>query len=293
MNTNIEKIFKTVESGMNAHHSAVTAAYEDYRKKVAMVKEEAAYYKDEDGELSRRKAALIDINRQRIATADQRFADTVKVAAAQLRKELSENLCRPANPKLLDQLRTYAEFGLKMTHAELESYLELAGDNPIALKAVKAVAEQSGFSVTLPDDDFKKDLKTIEGMASVPSMWCDPEYLAEAMEVLPDRPYFRDDGSVSHSAGRPNSVYLLTRAGLHNSVAKELERISQKWGTRFVPEISELKPIEDPETGEIVSPEEQHAQAVAALVDGIDVESPFKGLEGGTDNSRAILEHYI
>ena len=40
-------------------------------------------------------------------------------------------------------------------------------------------------------------------------------------------------------------------------------------------------------------PEEQHAQAVAALVDGIDVESPFKGLEGGTDNSRAVLEHYI
>ena len=154
------------------------------------------------------------------------------------------------------------------------------------------MAEQSGFTVTLPDDGFEKDLKTIESMAMVPSMWCDPDFLAEAMEVLPDCPHFREDGSLAYSAGRPDSVYLLTKAGLHNSAAKELERISQKWGTRFVPEISELKPVEDPETGETISPEEQHAAAVAEVVDSVDIKQTINEMKTDT-SGQAVLAHYL
>lgn len=289
---NIKHIIDGVMSGMNQRNTAVTTILSDYRKDVAAATEESSYYKDEQGELSRRKAALIADARQRIATADQRFADTVKAAIPKLRKELSGYLCKPADPDLLRQLKTHKDFDIKMSRQELDAYIMQAAGNYTALRAIQKVAENSGFSVSIPDG-FEKELEAVERMGRTPSMYCSSDYVAEAQDVLSDVPVFREDGSVGNTMGRPGTVYLILREAGSKSDMEKLESMAAKWSTSFVPEISELKPIQDPATGEIISPEEHHSRMLEDAADVIEVESPFKGLEGGKDNSRSILEHYV
>lgn len=281
-----------VMSGMNQRNTDMTAVFEDYRKNVKAATKEAAFYKDEVGELAKRKAALIADARQRIEVIDQRFADTVKAAVPKLRKELSGYLCKPADPDLLRQLKTHKDFDIKISRQELDAYIMQAAGNYTALRAIQKVAENSGFSVSIPEG-FEKELEAVERMGRTPSMYCPSDYVAEAQDVLSDVPVFREDGSVGNTMGRPGTVYLILREAGSKSDMQTLESMAAKWSTSFVPEITELKPTQDPATGEIISPEEQHSRMLEDAADVIEVESPFKGLEGGKDNSRSILEHYV
>ena len=153
------------------------------------------------------------------------------------------------------------------------------------------MAENSGFTVTIPEG-FEEDLATIAKLGRVPSMWCPAEYLSEGMEVLPDIPHFADDGSVAYTSNRPDSIYLLIQSGAFNAARRELTNISEKWSRAFVPTISELKPVEDA-TGEVIStPEQQHAQAVEAAAEAVDIKTTIQGLKADPD-CQSILDLYI
>lgn len=243
-------------------------------------------------ELAKRKAPLIADTRHRIKAADTRLADAVNAAIPKLKKEMSCYLTTPANPALLHQLRVYTDFNMKMSREELEAFVIQAEGNYTALRAIQKVAANSGFTVTIPEG-FEKDLAMIATLGRVPSMYCPADYLAEVKEVLPNIPHFADDGTVAYSADRPDNIYLLIRAGGLNSACRELASISEKWGTAFVPSISELKPVRDPDTGKIVStPEQQHAQAVEAAAEKVDIATTIQGLKADP-NCQHILDLYI
>lgn len=289
---NVKSILDGIMSDIEQHNSTATAAYEDYRRGVATAKQEAAAYKDEAQELAKRKAPLIATTRHRLKAIDERRAGGVSAAVSKLKKALSDYLTAPANPALLEQLRAFTDFNVKMSRAELESFILQAADNYTALRCIQTVAANSGFTVTIPEG-FEEDLATIAKLGRVPSMWCPAEYLSEGMEVLPDIPHFADDGSVAYTSNRPDSIYLLIQSGAFNAARRELANISEKWGTAFVPSISELKPVRDPETQEIIStPEQQHAQAVEAAAEMTDIRATVQGLKADP-NCQAILDLYI
>lgn len=289
---NVKSILDGIVSDIEQHNSTVTAIMAEYRKGVAAAEQEAAAFKDEAGEIAKRKAPLIADARHRIKAADERLAGAVSAAVPKLKKEMSGYLTTPANPALLEQLRVYTDFNMKMSREELEAFVIQAEGNYTALRAIQKVAANSGFSVTIPEG-FEKDLAMIATLGRVPSMYCPADYLAEGKEVLPDIPHFADDGTVAYSADRPDNIYLLIRAGGLNSARKELTNISEKWGTAFVPSISELKPIEDGETGEVIStPEQQHTQAVEAAAETVDIKTTIQGLKADP-NCQPILDLYI
>ena len=289
---NVKDILSGIVSDIEQHNSAVTASMADYRKGVAAVKREAARYKDEAGELAKRKAPLIATTRHNVQAADERLASAVNGAVSKLKKELSRYLTAPAAPALLDQLRVYTDFNMKMSREELEAYLIQAEGNYAALRIIQTVAANSGFTVTIPEG-FEEDLNKIAALGRVPSMYCPAEYLTEGKEVLPDVPHFADDGTVAYSANRPDNIYLLIRAGGFNSARKELGEISEKWSTAFVPTISELKTVKNPATGEVIStPEQQHTQAVEAAAETVDIKTTIQGLKADPD-CQSILDLYI
>lgn len=288
----VKEVLNGIVSDIEQHNSAVTAIMVEYRKGAAAAEREAVAYKDEAGELAKRKAPLIADARHRIKAADERLAGAVSTAVLKLKKEMSGYLSKPAAPELLAQLKTYTDFGLKMSRTELDAHILAAEGNYTALRAIQKVAADSGFTVTIPEG-FEEDLATIARLGHVPSMYCPHEYLSEGLEVLPDRPFFREDGTVAHSTGRPDSIYLLMKAGAFNAAHSELTNISEKWGTAFVPSISDLKPVKDPETGKVVStPEQQHTQAVEAAAEMTDIRATVQGLKADP-NCQSILDLYI
>lgn len=288
---NVKSILDGIVSDIEQHNSTVTTVMAEYRKGVAAAEREAAAYKDEAGELAKRKAPLIAAARHRIKAADERLAGAVRAAVPKLKKEMSGYLTAPANPALLEQLRAFTDFNVKMSRGELESYILQAADNYTTLRCIQTLAANSGFTVTIPEG-FEEDLATIAKLGRVPSMWCPSDYLSEGLEVLQDTPYFADDGSVAYTAGRPDSIYLLIQSGAFNAARRELANISEKWGTAFVPSISELKPVVDTVTGEVVSAEEQHSTAVAGAAETVDIKTTIQGLKADP-NCQSILDLYI
>lgn len=289
---NVKSIFDEVAAEIDRCNADGIATYEDHRKGVATAKREAARFKNETEEFDKLRKALTATTCHRLKAIDERRAGGVSAAVSKLKKALSDYLTAPANPALLEQLRVFTDFNVKMSRGELESFILQAADNYTALRCIQTVAENSGFTVTIPEG-FEEDLTTIAKLGRVPSMWCPAEYLSEGMEVLPDIPHFADDGSVAYTANRPDSVYLLIQSGAFNAARRELTNISEKWSTAFVPEISDLKPVRDPDTGKIVStPEQQHTQAVEAAAETVDIKTAVKQLKADP-NYQAILDLYI
>ena len=281
---NVKSILDEVAAEIDRCNADGFTTYENHRKGVAAVKQEAARYKDEAGELAKRKAPVNAATRHRLKAIDERRAGVVNAAVLKLKKEMSSYLTAPANAALLSQLQVYTDFKMKMSRAELESFILAAEGNYTALRAIQKVAADSGFTVTIPEG-FEEDLATIAKLGRVPSMWCPAEY-------LPDIPHFADDGSVAYSANRPDSIYLLIQSGAFNAARRELANISEKWGTAFVPTISELKPVRNPDTGEVTTPEQQHTQAVEAAAETVDIKTTIQGLKADP-NCQPILDLYI
>lgn len=289
---NVKNSIAAIAAAVDSLKAGVTTDMQGYGNGVARAKQEAAAFKDEAGELVKRKAPLIAATRQSIKARDEAFASVVNAEVIKLKKELSRYLTAPADPALLEQLTVYQNFGVKMSKEELKAFIAQAEGNYIALRVIQRVAADSGFTVTIPEG-FEDDLNKIAALGRVPSMYCPTDYLAEGKEVLPDIPHFADDGTVAYSADRPDNIFLLIRAGGFNSARKELSEISEKWSTAFVPTISELKPVKNPATREVIfTPEQQHAQAVEAAAEAVDIKDTVKGLKADPD-CQSILDLYI
>ena len=289
---NVKNPIAAITAAVDSRIAAGTTNMQGYRDGVARAEREAAIYKNEEQELVNRKKSLLFTTRQCEKAADEALASVVNTELPKLKKELSRYLTTPADPALLSQLQAYSDFHMKMSKGELEAFILRAEGNYTALRAIQTVAANSGFTVSIPEG-FEEDLATIAKLGRVPSMYCPHEYLSEGLQVLPDRPFFRDDGTVAHSTGRPDSIYLLIQSGAFNAARRELTNISEKWSRAFVPTISELKPVRDPETQEVIStPEQQHALAVEAAAETVNIRDTIKGLKADP-NCQAILDLYI
>ena len=91
-------------------------------------------------------------------------------------------------------------------------------------------------------------------------MYAPHDYLHEALEVLPDRPVFRADGSY-YTTGRPDSIFLTLRAQEFENYMKAMSEAATRWSTAFVPEITAFEPVKT-DDGEEITPEQQRAEAV-------------------------------
>ena len=271
MNKNIQKVFGDIHGEFARYQAAVASALSAYRRDLEAAKRTAAQYKDEAGELSRRKAGLITTARSKIGEADKALHDAVTmICLPKLRQALSDYVCKRADRGFMDSLRDVWDFDLSMSRAELSGYILGADGNYTALRALQTVAKRSGYRLTVPSaDSYQGDIDRIGRAVRVPVMYAPHDYLHEALEVLPDRPVFRADGSY-YTTGRPDSVYLIMRKQEFESAMNTVSEAGERWSVDFVPEITAFEPVKT-DDGEEITPEQQRAEAVkdAALRVGV------------------------
>ena len=195
MNKNIQKVFDDIHGEFTSYQSAVAAALSAYRRDLEAAKRTAAQYKDEAGELSRRKDGLIATARSKISEADKGLHDAVTmIYLPKLREALSDYVCKRADRSFMDTLRDVWDFNLSLSRAELDGYILGADGNYTALRALQAVAKRSGYRLAVPSaDDYQGDIDRIERAVRVPLMYAPYDYQHEALEVLPDRPEDKDE----------------------------------------------------------------------------------------------------
>jgi len=187
----------------------------------------------------------------------------------------------------------------------VEALVGQSEGNYAALRMLQAVAKKSGFDVPAPQaEDFSNDLRQIGRAATVPLMWSPAEYLHEALEVLPDMPIFRSDGSIAGTSGRPTTTNLLLSRHTLDDVYKGLKDAGERWSGAFIPAVSELKDIKNEETQETITPEQQRAAAVKDATGRISVDTSGDaavdmarqmGAEAAENDARAksVLDRYL
>lgn len=262
MNKNIQKVFDDIHGEFTSYQTVVASALSVYRRDLESAKRTAAQFKDEAGELSRRKEGLIAAARSKVSEADKTLHDAVTmIYLPKLREALSDYVCKRADRGNMDSLRDVWDFDLSLSRAELAGYILGADGNYTALRALHAVAKRSGYRLTVPSaDDYQGDIDRIERAVRVPVMYAPHDYLHEALEVLSDRPVFRADGSY-YTTGRPDSVYLVLRKQEFESAMNAVTEAGTRWSVDFVPEITAFEPVKT-EDGEEITPEQQRAEAV-------------------------------
>lgn len=262
MNKNIQKVFDDIHGEFTSYQTVVASALSVYRRDLESAKRTAAQFKDEAGELSRRKEGLIAAARSKVSEADKTLHDAVTmIYLPKLREALSDYVCKRADRGYMDSLRDVWDFDLSLSRAELAGYILGADGNYTALRALHAVAKRSGYRLTVPSaDDYQGDIDRIERAVRVPVMYAPHDYLHEALEVLSDRPVFRADGSY-YTTGRPDSVYLVLRKQEFESAMNAVTEAGTRWSVDFVPEITAFEPVKT-EDGEEITPEQQRAEAV-------------------------------
>lgn len=193
MNKEVKKVFSDIHGEFARYQAAVSSALSVYRRDLEAAKRTAAQYKDEAGELSRRKEGLIATARSKIGEADKALHDAVTmIYLPKLREAMSDYICKRADRGYMDGLRDLLTFNLTLSRAELAGYILGADNNYTALRALQAVAQRSGYQLTVPSaDDYQGDIDRIERAVRVPVMYAPHDFQHEALDTLPDRPVFR------------------------------------------------------------------------------------------------------
>lgn len=238
----------------------IVGALSFYRSGMERIRSSAAAYKDEDAYIRDNGAALAADTRQKIAESEKGFSDFIlNVTVPALREALVDHMTQQPDKGFMQTLTYYQQFGVKLDAAEVKALAYDAAGNSLALRCLSSIAEKSGIKVSFPTTaEYSGIIDRLERMAQPPLMFCPPDFLHEGIEVFPDRPLRRADGSIYGNAGRPDSVYLLMQQQSMEATMKAADEAGETWSKAVVPEISEYDVIKT-EDGEEVSRETQRA----------------------------------
>lgn len=244
----------------------IAGALSSYRSGMERIRSSAAAYKDEDTYISEHRAALVSDTRRKIDAAEKSFCDVIngEVVPA-LRAELVDHMTQQPDRAFMQTLQYYQQFGVKLDTAEVKALAYDAAGNSLALRCLSSIAEKSGIKVSFPTTaEYSGIIDRLERMAQPPLMFCPPDFLHEGIEVFPDRPLRRADGSIYGNAGRPDSVYLLMQQQSMEATMKAADEAGETWSKAVVPEISEYQTYKDDDGNEVTPAQQRAADKLTA-----------------------------
>lgn len=287
----MKKTFEYLQDHFAKHRTTLTTIYSEHRAKRKQITDT---YKPEAAEAQ--IARLIETSRARVAEADDRLSLALGVAADRMRSQLNRYATAPINRDLLDNLRALQDFGIKMNRAELEAYIKQAAGNLTALRCLAAIAEKSGMHLSFCGVDvLQEDIDKLERMSRTPMMVAPLEdnLLHEALEVLPDQPFFAPDGRLMYSTGRPTATQVVTQSTYLDTVEKKhLPAMIERWTHSIIPSVDEItarmvkENDGEQDDAHAEAAQKEHDTAVKAAAGAVDVYQPVVGLNHKTPEER-------
>lgn len=248
----------------------VTALLSTYRHKLNDIKAAANQYKDANGHINSEQKTLISKTRPRLDAAGKLFMDTVTTELEPLRNDIYKHIAEPVRPEQINNIRVYADFNIKPTIDEIRTMLKATNNNYTALRAVQTVADRYGYRVDVPSTDaLERAFKAVSRAMQPPIMLAEQEYFPEARDTFADVPYRTIDGVTAYSTGRPDTITLIREAATHKKAQEALDEINRLWCERITPSVEAFVSVKD-EEGNTVTAEQQQADAVEHIIDGIE-----------------------
>ena len=244
----------------------IAGALSYYRQGMERIRSSAAAYKDEDAYIRDNGAALAADTRQKIAESEKGFSDFIlNVTVPALREALVDHMTQQPDNAFMQTLTYYQQFNVKLSRDEVKALAYDAAGNSLALRCLSSIAEKSGINVSFPPvKEYSGIIDRLEKMAQPPLMFCPSDFLHEGIEVFPDRPLRRADGSIYGNAGRPDSVYLLMQQQSMEATMRAADEAGETWSKAVVPEISEYQTYKDDDGNEVTPAQQRAADKLTA-----------------------------
>lgn len=203
------------------HRVATTKIFEEYRSTTAGYD---ARYSPEFASLKKAEAKQVAVDR--IAQVDKAMNVEVARIVSEMRSVLGDRVVTAPSPNFTAALNFYSQNGVKMQESEIRAFARYGAGNYASLRVLQEVAARNGFRMTVPTaDEIEKDIKKIERMSWVPSMYAPPGYYAEGREILGEIPFFTDDGKAYQRSGEATALYLSIRDKTFNDLDTALETV--------------------------------------------------------------------
>lgn len=301
----MRKTLEYLQDAFKKHNADMIAIYTDHKAKKKQIND---MYKPDAAkkEIDR----LIEYSRARIADIDNRLSLSIGVAVEKMRSKLNQYITAPVNSDLIRNLHALHDFGVKLNRTEIDAYARQATGNMTALRCLGVIAQSSGFKLNFCEaSDLQADIDEFSRIARVPMMVAplnaplEDNLLHEALEVLPDRPFFDDEGHIIYSSGRPESTYVLMLSSLMSAKVENMPDIIDRWTRSIVPSIDEIvKTMSEgndgkPDDSITEAAQKEHDAAVDAAADAVTVErtttgNPSESAEERVERAQRILSQY-
>lgn len=185
MKKQVSNEFAKLHDALERYEREIEATLTAYRRDLAAARQEAALYRDADGQLARKKGELIAPARAHIAAADKALAKVAGEVAGALREALAQRVAERPDAGFVDTLRALSDLGVKLSAGEIRALVPCAQGGYLSLRMLASLAERSGYRLTTPSfDEYEKNLRDIERLCRVPVMFVPMEYVREGADVL-------------------------------------------------------------------------------------------------------------
>ena len=303
--------FKRITGAADSYKKSVANALNNYRQAMERAEHESKAYKEERAYLSSKKASAATTARNAIAVAEAAFTGTVKAEAGSLREEMGNHLLSAPTEKFIGVLRTFHDFGIVPTKAEINALLTLASGNTLSLKALDATLAKTGSPYRVKFDDtaaLEKDLDALDRLAEGNFMYSPPKLHREACDLFDGtkRMIRNQAGELVDLGYKWSSASILTASAFFTSQVDALDGMAKRWTDSVLPTI--FKPEAYPDrtddaTGEKISGAADYVADYEATAGAAEItdnpDAPTRAGEIGKTTaqeaarSREILKMYM
>lgn len=221
--------------------------------------------------LNNQREASKGYGKRKVADLYDAMQKEAEKAFQTMKSELRLWATSPADNSIIEQLKPYYEFGLKMEPEEINALVERAAGNYVTLRCIDAAARKSGYHVTFTTmADFQKDIDELESKFRALQYYA-PTGSGHATDLLPERVMVN-----GIPQGYVSSINVAVSSSVARALSDQLREVKDRWECNVLPIVS--KTAEDGETAaenaqrttapnikaEPIQTDEQLAAAIAA-----------------------------
>lgn len=288
--TKLHGVFAALKDSIERYRDSVSDTLRRYAADVGEVKR--VYSRDV---AEQKRAALCANARNDISRAALSLEDAAATCAAQLEAFLQKQLLPGMSDDAEATLTFYRKYDIRPSLKELQLLVRLMDGSYAGLRAVQAYAERHNYVMKVPTidgyfDEVERIRNNLRGV-----VYYAPDGCAEvALEVMPDVPLRRTDGTVYGTQGRPDVLTLTIGSGMLKSIENSCNDAAPRWEKLFVPPVVEIRPDSYGTQAEFeaarAAEAERHNSAVLEQVAGAEIREAQQKQD--SNNAAGVLAYY-
>ena len=233
MNKTAQRHVNAIMDAETAYLNSTGTALLEYRQRKNQIHDAAKAYKDEQAHVDKYLPEAKSIARDALTRAEHTLKSAIKSNLEGLKRELQTSINQPIPQGFTERISLYRAAALAPSRTEAEALLQMAGKNPLAIRAVAKLLDDMKAPVRVDSrsiDQYEADLDTLAALAEQPLLHCPNETYSELSEVMKGEPMpTRTANGYVNIGNTWDSTALLVACQIIPSQIRSIEKNADAW----------------------------------------------------------------